>query len=172
MAAPVLAHSFNMVLIAPENEAVRSDMQTAFLIASAERDSHAAQESDGHLGGLDVYLGIAAIGEADAIAGLAPDILAAPLAVTDLPAAAALARDLDAALIGPTDPGAALSQAMLGAALDPVLPDFARAFSSQTGRPPGPEAIAAYLAARRADAAVRSLGSADDTDRLRTLLAD
>ncbi|HSG95807.1 MAG TPA: hypothetical protein VLA28_09815, partial [Afifellaceae bacterium] len=53
------AHSFNVALLvgssgpaAGEDEQVRD----GFLLATRERDSHPDEESDGHLGGLDVYL--------------------------------------------------------------------------------------------------------------------
>jgi len=38
----------------------------AFLLASGERDRHEAEESDGHLGGLDVYIRVFEINANDA----------------------------------------------------------------------------------------------------------
>jgi len=165
------AHSFNLVMIAPDDAEIRQVMRQAFLIASAERDSHAAQESDGHLGGLDVYLGFAGIGDGEAAAALAPDILAAPLAGTDAAAVTALAASLDVVSLAPADPNSAMSRDMLAQPLDPGLPAFAQAFEAETGQAPGAEAVAVYLAARRVDQAVRQLGGVGDAAGLRALLS-
>ena len=58
-ANPALAHSFNVTLVIPlsGDAAVRGrQFRQGFMLATAERDSHPDQESDGHLGGLDVYV--------------------------------------------------------------------------------------------------------------------
>ena len=58
---PVLAHRFNVVLILPgsttESEQARH-IRGGFMLATTERDSHPDQQSDGHLGGLDVYVNV------------------------------------------------------------------------------------------------------------------
>ena len=54
-----LAHGFNVALVIPlSNTATAQGRQIldGFMLATAERDSHPGQESDGHLGGLDVYV--------------------------------------------------------------------------------------------------------------------
>ena len=56
LATAAFAHSFSVALVAPAGARVQA-MQ-AFLRASGERDGHETQESDGHLGGLDVYVSI------------------------------------------------------------------------------------------------------------------
>jgi hypothetical protein len=50
------AHSFNVVFVAPLSETVGQSMLDGFLIATKEQDSHAFEEADGHLGGLDSYI--------------------------------------------------------------------------------------------------------------------
>ena len=55
----VYAHSFTVALIAPSSGAnmeIGVHVRDGFLRATRERDSHPNEESDGHLGGLDVYL--------------------------------------------------------------------------------------------------------------------
>lgn len=61
-----LAHSFNVVLIAPLSEITGQAVLDGFLLATREQDSHEYEESDGHLGGLDSYLF-----KVDSFAGLA-----------------------------------------------------------------------------------------------------
>lgn len=161
--AGALAHSFNMVLLAPEDAGLRDAMRQAFLIASAERDSHIGQESDGHLGGLDVYLSFADPAEGQAIASLNPDILADPLGQLSPAALADMAQDVGAAGLGTTDPAAPMAMRMLQQALDPAQPSFATRY--RNGGPLA-QAEAVYLAARRVDLAVRALGSVDDRDAL------
>ena len=53
------AHSFNVGLVVAMSEQSDANIRQArdgFLLATRERDSHPDEESDGHLGGLDVYL--------------------------------------------------------------------------------------------------------------------
>ena len=56
---PVSAHSFNVGFMAPLSGPDARQGERAldgFLLATRERDSHAFEESDGHLGGLDSYV--------------------------------------------------------------------------------------------------------------------
>jgi len=161
-----LAHSFNLVILAPQNADLRQVMRQAFLIASGERDSHPAQESDGHLGGLDVYLGFA---DDTATPMPDPDIIADPLGGHDV---ADLADTRKTVWLGPTDPTTDAALSMLATALDPALVPFAKAFLDATGQVPDHVAVATYLAARRVDLAVRALGGTEDKDALRDLLSD
>lgn len=50
------AHSFNILLIAPLSEPTGQSLLRGFLLATREQDGHEAEESDGHLGGLDSYI--------------------------------------------------------------------------------------------------------------------
>lgn len=52
----VSAHSFNVGLIESVSPEWTRSARHGFLLATREQDSHAFEESDGHLGGLDVYL--------------------------------------------------------------------------------------------------------------------
>ncbi len=53
---PALAHTFNVVFIAPLSGLAAQSAVDGFLLATGEQDAHSFEESDGHLGGLDVYL--------------------------------------------------------------------------------------------------------------------
>lgn len=59
VAGGAAAHSFKTAFIAPMSGAqadIGRDALAGFMFATAERDAHPDQESDGHLGGLDVYV--------------------------------------------------------------------------------------------------------------------
>ena len=56
---PALAHRFDVALVMPPSDdasAQGRQILEGFMLATAERDSHPGQDSDGHLGGLDVYV--------------------------------------------------------------------------------------------------------------------
>ena len=58
---PALAHRFNVTLVIPKSNAASvqgRQFLDGFMLATTERDSHPDQESDGHLGGLDVYVAV------------------------------------------------------------------------------------------------------------------
>lgn len=163
-APAALAHSFNVVMAVPDDLAqdVRNDMTAAFLVASEELDSHEGEESDGHLGGLDVYITLAGLGDRDRIASAEPDILALPLN-GDI-------RSGDAVVLGPMDANSPEASEFLARPAAANLAGFADRFSARTGREPGPEARGAYLAARRIDLAVRTLEGVGDRAALANLL--
>jgi ABC-type branched-subunit amino acid transport system substrate-binding protein len=59
VAGEVGAHSFQVGFLAPTPDAQSGPVKQAldgFMLATAERDSHPDEHSDGHLGGLDVYV--------------------------------------------------------------------------------------------------------------------
>jgi hypothetical protein len=160
LAPAAWAHSFNVVMVVPDDlaQGVRDDMAAAFLVASEERDGHANEESDGHLGGLDVYITLAAMGDRARIDAADPDILALLLAGD--------ARSGDAVILRAMDAGSPQATDLLNSAAGAGFAPFATRFSDRAGRTPGVEATAAYLAARRIDLAVRELEGVDDRAKL------
>lgn len=159
-----LAHSFNLLLVVPGDAAIADDMRLAVLLAADERDGHPDNHSDGHLGGLDVYLketqklvpSVVSENDADIVL----DVLLFPLsqyADGDPERLALYGTDLDR-----MD-----RDAMLATAADPGVAPFQARFRVATGRDPGPEAQAAYVGARVVDLIVRPLDSADDPGALR-----
>lgn len=167
-AAPLWAHSFDTMLVVPAgaDDNVRADMAVAFLIATEETDGHPNAESDGHLGGLDVYLTVLGAEDVGATAA-APEFIAAPVAPPD----AGVPLRTGAVMVGPMAADDARATEYLGRAADPALPPFAERFAARTGRRPGPEAVASYIAARRIGAAVRAAGDASDPNALRAFIA-
>lgn len=165
IASPALAHEFNLLLLAPAaaSGTEMDDMRTAFLIASAERDSHANETSEGHLGGLDVQLTLMRIGEA--AADEVPDVVVAPFAAAGDAQVAALAAPGDAVIVD-----AEVLARTVPEERDDLAP-FAERFLAETGRTADAAALGVYRAARVVDLAVRSVDSVDDRDSLRRALS-
>lgn len=157
IASPALAHSFNALLVVPADASVAEDMRIAFVLAANERDGHPGNDSAGHLGGVDVYLEVSISGPP---AGFAPHIVVNPLSSESAGAQAGAFHIAD------SDLQALDARESLGEAADPGLPPFAIRFRDETGRNPGPEAEASYLAGRLIDRLVRPLDSAQDTAAL------
>ncbi|VAV89074.1 hypothetical protein MNBD_ALPHA07-362 [hydrothermal vent metagenome] len=164
-ATPAAAHSFNLMMVLPASgidKPLQDDLMQAFLLASQERDSHADETSDGHLGGLDVFITFTT--NPNQIKTADPNIIATPLPGVDLIeiSGAAVMRAPKMTSDGVTR--------VLRAASDPSLTPFAQRFQATTGRMPGPEAKAVYVTARIIGRAVREAGGvADQTLNLRLL---
>ncbi len=56
LANTAVAHSFNLIFIAPFDEMTGQAALDGLLLATGEQDSHEFEESEGHLGGLDSYV--------------------------------------------------------------------------------------------------------------------
>ena len=161
---PALAHRFNVTLVIPKSNAASvqgRQFLDGFMLATTERDSHPDQESDGHLGGLDVYVTvidgdgdvaadigrIAATGEADIVAAFGSK------------ATRSLVRtQFDGKKIALLAPGRSpFSRSDLR-----VVARFIASYERKYGTAPSSHAAQGYNAARRIDAAVRAQGGADD----------
>lgn len=170
------AHEFVVELRATgaEREAILTDALRGFLVATAERDGHADETSNGHLGGLDVYI----VPRPAGVAARFPDLRDAPSDRPDI-----------TLVIGPPDEVAAEVEAIGDetlavpqGALDPanrwnVAEDqdpagFAARYVAAFGQPPSRWSAQGYNAARRIDAAIRPLGGVDDGAALHRALAD
>lgn len=164
------AHSFNTTLIVAgsdlnsrQNRAIRN----GFMLATEENDGHADQESDGHLGGLDVYVTV--VTEQSGT-----DKIGSTLARTDILVffASSATRPLidrtlkagDAVLLLP-------GQSPFAAKDELAVAAFITAYNSRYGTEPGDAAARGYNAARRIDAAVRAQSGADDRGELQNALA-
>lgn len=142
-AMPAFAHSFNVLLVG--KNIADSGAYDGFRLATRERDGHAAEESDGHLGGLDSYIFIAEnmagamsqswMGEIDILVMLEDAVLDAPTSVYEIIGSDALGLDNRRAL------------------LDRV--DFAQRYTDEFGRAPSEIAQRAYFAARLIEDFVR-----------------
>lgn len=163
-AGAALAHSFNLLIVVPDNAPVREDMRRAVFLAADERDGHPENHSDGHLGGLDVYVTLTSdLRDRAAWDEAQPDIvldaLFTPHVIYTNPVPEWLA--LYGFHLDLLD-----REAVLAAAADPTVPLFAERFRAATGRDPGPAASAAYLGARLVDLIVRPLDDAGDPGTL------
>lgn len=166
---PALAHRFNVALILPLSGAAAdqgSQIRKGFMLATKERDSHPDQDSDGHLGGLDVYVSVidanrdvaTNIGRLATQGGI--DIVAAIGAGTELPPIAKLFDVNDVALLLPGPSPFARSGL-------PAVAAFIAAYRREYGVMPTSRAARGYHAARRIDAAVRAQGGVGDRASLR-----
>ena len=161
------AHSFNVALVMAlieHSDANIRQVHDGFLLATGERDSHPDEESDGHLGGLDVYLfpvdlkreslaGVRALlhrEQIDILAVIGPDGAAEQIR--------ALVAGSKTVLLAPGRLSSAPTEA------------FAKAFQAAFGYAPARPAAEGYNAARRIDAAVRPLGGVGDSAALRRAL--
>jgi len=161
------AHSFNVGLVVALAEPPGADIRQVrdgFLLATRERDSHPDEESDGHLGGLDVYLFVVDPGQ-EPLSGVR-----ALLQREQIDILAVIGPDQAAAEIRPLVAG---SQAVLlapGRLRSASTAAFTSAFEAAFGYPPATPAAEGYNAARRIDAAVRPLGGVGDRAALRRAL--
>ncbi|MFV2091677.1 MAG: ABC transporter substrate-binding protein [Hyphomicrobiales bacterium] len=166
---PALAHRFNVALViefATGKAEQGRQYRQGFMLATTERDAHAGEESDGHLGGLDVY-----VSEINAGGDLSAELarIAAPgdidiVATFGSPGTWSLANKLlagaDIALLPP-------GQSPFARPELPGVANFMAAFENRYGGKPSAFAAQGYHAARRIDVAVRAQGKADDKAALR-----
>lgn len=171
--AAARAHDFKFAYVVPLSgagaEAGRQALN-GFLLASRERDGHADEEADGHLGGLDVYIiGIEANRQAPAILGEVERLIAEP----GLHVLAALAPDgLSPALRARiAASGTLLIEAAAPPPRDIKTMDgelFSRAYAERFGHKPASAARRGYALARLIDRIVRAVaGDFSDPRHLR-----
>ena len=163
-----MAHSFNVLLLAPlsgQQAEAGKKMRDGFMLATQERDGHAGQESDGHLGGLDVYVSVADAGGAGIVNppasmnGLGYEIVVA----LDANRASSLPAGLEDAAV--LSPGRTPFDNPSNHQADAIAA-FVAAFQAAYGYEPSADAAQGYNAARRIEAAVRERGDASDAEYL------
>jgi ABC-type branched-subunit amino acid transport system substrate-binding protein len=164
---PALAHSFNVAIVTPLSGASAQtgrDVLDGFRLATRERDGHAGEESDGHLGGLDVYmLPVDATGDTAALLGRidAPDFV---LIIAPDPVPQGL-------LPGAVDMGPGDMPGFTGTgAKSAGVTRFLQQFEADYGRAASRSAAQGYNAARRIDLAVRLQEGTDDRAALENSL--
>lgn len=160
---PAFAHRFNVALVIPQSDGASDqgrEIRDGFMLATTEEDSHAGQESDGHLGGLDVYVTVidaqgdvvSKLGEADIVAALGSEN----------------SRSLvKTALDGETTTLLLPGETPFSKSDMPAVAAFSSAYARAYGRKATPQAAQGYNAARRISMAVRAQGGVDDTAALR-----
>ncbi|MEN8196259.1 MAG: hypothetical protein ABFS30_07060 [Pseudomonadota bacterium] len=161
------AHSFNVALVIALAEPSAGDarqVRDGFLLASRERDGHPDEESDGHLGGLDVYLYPVDL-ERESLAGVR-----ALLQREEIDILAVIGPDEAADEIRPLVAGSQTLVLGPGRLRSASTEAFTNAFQAAFGYPPATPAAEGYNTGRRIDAAVRPLGGVDDRTSLRRAL--
>lgn len=152
-----LAHSFTATLIvAGDNREARlAEAVRGFLLAADERDGHANETSDGHLGGVDVHV----LPLPQDAAGLVEGLIGTPTEPADVvvvlgpeSAASEAAREYQST-------STVLLQVVLpvGWDSDEGTDSFVARYRLAYGTAPGVMAATGYRAARRLDVAIRPL---------------
>ncbi len=154
--APALAHEFTIALVV--SETTRAEARDAFLLASAERDGHPDETSEGHLGGLDSQL---------ELVGAAAEAPRADILVMAGGASAPQALPATVWLVRPDRASPAARAEFLGQGPD----GFEARFQAAYGRAPSPEARRIYIAARLVDIGVRALAGVGDPAALEAAIA-
>ncbi len=163
----VRAHSFDVGFMAPFSGLDAQQGQQAldgFLLATRERDGHAFEESDGHLGGLDSYvIRIDSSRGAEAVRGQLDELFEGDgivfltgVSVSETLAAAGVGSDNNQSiLVDPVDSAVYRSAASAPESLVTMddMP-FSAAFREAYGYEPDVYAIGGYVAARFIAAAV------------------
>ncbi len=181
----VRAHSFDVGFMAPFSGPDAHQGQQAlngFLLATRERDGHAFEESDGHLGGLDSYViridsgrGTEAVRrQLDGFLEGEGLVFLTGVSVLDaLAAAGVMLDDSQSILVDPLDSVVYRSAASAPESL--VTMDavpFSVAFREAYGYDPDVNAIGGYIAARFIDAAVSAVqGQFTQRDAVQRALA-
>ena len=170
-----IAHEFSVELraVGNEREVMLADALRGFLLATTERDGHANEESNGHLGGLDVYIDP----EPAQVATLFPELKPIPAERAEIVVLLGSSQD---ALRAAEAIGQDRAVLLPGNLLDDnqwAVPDgqnpqnFAARYQSAYGQQPSQWAALGYDAARRLDAAIRPLGGIDDRAALVAVFA-
>ena len=157
---PVASHSFNVTLVFPTPIASSSQarqIHRGFMLATTERDSHPDEHSDGHLGGLDVYVTV--IEKTKKIKD-DTDIIVIFRSPKNRSHFTKLENEKNTALLFP-------GQTPFTNGDIPAVTKFIASFKSIYGNKPTADAAQGYNAARRIDVAIRALGEADDKPAIR-----
>jgi hypothetical protein len=165
---PAFAHRFNVALVIPVTNAGADqgrEYLEGFMLATSERDSHADEESDGHLGGLDVYVSVI---DAQADPGTEIERI---VSQAEIDIVAAFGSEETLFLVGRLLEGENIvlllpAQTPFPQSDMPAVAAFASAYENQYGGRPSSQAAQGYNTARRIDVAVRAQGGVDDTELL------
>ena len=166
---PASAHRFNVVLVIPLSNATPDQgrqIRAGFMLATKERDSQPDQESDGHLGGLDVYVHVIdGKGDVAADIGRIAEQGAAHIAVAfgSETRPSPIDKLLDGKKIALRVPG----ETPFSEPERPAVAAFIALYAREYGTRPSSRAAQGYNAARRIDVAVRAQGGVDDIVWLR-----
>ncbi|MDA7429207.1 hypothetical protein PGB28_12115 [Primorskyibacter aestuariivivens] len=163
LASSAAAHEFTAGLLVTGSDAVPrlTEVVNGFLLAADERDGHANETSDGHLGGVDVQILPLPHGSGAGLTGLSgnpsqrPDVVVIfgdePVQHAMLPPGVPIVRP------GTLPPDTVWQQG-----------NFADRYRAAYGRAPTRDAASGYNEARRLDHAIRPLDGLSPTDAFQT----
>lgn len=172
----VAAHEFLVTLraVGMERQSILVSAMRGFFLATTERDGHPAEESNGHLGGLDVYILLEPINVADHF----PELKNPPADRPDIVVVIGPQNAADMQLntfgneVLSMRPGIIASSNRWSMEDSDAPGNFAARYRSTYGLPADQWAADGYNAARRLDDAIRPLGGLNDLATLkRALLA-
>jgi hypothetical protein len=166
---PALAHGFRVALIVPGANAGSvqgGEFQKGFMLAATERDGHPDQESDGHLGGLDVYVEVI-YGQGDIAAGFRRIAMRGEVSITVAFGSDATIARVRKFLGGKAVALLAPGQSPFARSETPPVVAFIAAYKMFHRRGPNAQAAQGYNAARRIEQAVRAQGGVSDRPLLR-----
>lgn len=152
-----LAHSFTaaLIVVGDNREAGLAEAVRGFLLAADERDGHANETSDGHLGGVDVHV----LPLPRDAAGLVEDLIGTPTEPGDVVVVLGTEPAASEAVRKYQSNSTVLLQAVLteGWDDDEGTGSFVARYQRAYGTAPGVLAATGYHAARRLDVAIRPL---------------
>ncbi|MGQ0563854.1 MAG: hypothetical protein ACT4OK_02115 [Gemmobacter sp.] len=152
-----LAHSFTaaLLVVGEDREANLAEAVRGFLLAADERDGHADETSDGHLGGVDVQV----LPLPRDAAGLVEDLIGTPDEPADVVIVLGAASAVGDAARAHQSASTVLMQEILpeGWDTDDRMDSFVARYRLAYGTVPGVIAATAYVAARCLDIAIRPL---------------
>jgi len=166
----VQAHGFNLGFLTPlsgPDSRLGREAVNGFLLATRERDGHAFEESDGHLGGLDSFVIMIDTGRSieavrshlDTLQKGEGIVFLTGVSVADILTATDVTLDeAQTVLVDPVNTAiypAAISTSDSLVTMDGV--PYLTAFLEAYGHEPGPYAIQGYIAARLIDVAVSAV---------------
>ncbi len=172
-AGPAAAHEFTAAILSvgEGREARLAEAVRGFLLAAEERDGHAGQTSDGHIGGVDVNI-LPLPAEA---AGAVGDLNGRPDATPHVVVVVGPEKEASAAMAEASANSAVLRPGTLPARAvwtDAAAADsFAERYRSAYGTAPTEAAAEGYNAARRLEVAVRPLDGTEPRAELASALA-
>lgn len=170
LSVPAFAHEFTAALLVmgEDRETRLAEAVRGFLLAADERDGHAGETSDGHLGGVDVQILPLPSEAASRVTGLTGKPVVPPDVVVVL--ADVGSNDTDTAV--DSEASVVFSPGDLPAGWEQRTgtDGFAGRYLLTYGEPPGEAAALGYHAARRLDAAIRPLDGVTPREDLEAAL--
>lgn len=168
-AGNAMSHEFGVALVISANKEQGKQFIEGFLLATAERDSHPNEESDGHLGGLDVYVTIFDPISINTDTGkqiLIDSIKEKNISIVVTDEAGSIPVDVMGEIAN--HPVAILNRGKMQFTnkQNSGVAAFYENFEKRYAKNPSSNAARGYNAARRIDFAVRPLDSTNETDLL------